>query len=155
MLNFSNIECSDYSSTHQSSIFATVAAPPQSIVVTSTNPVSAQTLSCQLATTSSAFPSAAAGNFLTGKSIMHPSFVNSLVQQQQQQQQQHSTLDVNTKCDFNFGLTNIGGHHSYPGSENVKRFSVNNLLKLANHCGDDGDRLSGKKKFILLRKTNG
>lgn len=45
---------------------------------------------------------------------------------------------VNNKTDFGAVIHN----GTYNGSENVKRFSVNNLLKLAN-CGGGVERVNG------------
>lgn len=50
---------------------------------------------------------------------------------------------VNNKTDFGAVIHNsVTGNGTYNGSENVKRFSVNNLLKLAN-CGGGIERVNG------------
>lgn len=50
---------------------------------------------------------------------------------------------VNNKNEFGAVIHNpVTGNGTYNGSENVKRFSVNNLLKLAN-CGGGIERVNG------------
>lgn len=50
---------------------------------------------------------------------------------------------VNNKTEFGAVIHNpVTGNGTYNGSENVKRFSVNNLLKLAS-CGGGVERVNG------------